>query len=482
MSGNYFYHQTTGKYGGGGGGITGSATGTITTTYTWIPSSGLTVQQDPPPATVIVKEWCRAYASTTGPVMPSNPQANNGITSPPSPTLQITYNPYLTYTKKVDYSSERYTILPGNNVVVNCTPSASVNQIPGGCACEVEYYVQLMPVTVSLDGATPDSNSQLHILIGQGCTGTLSVGSPVQLSNYQWTINGSTFKNYVPSTSATHVQYLTTTDLQSTNPHWYWREETNSQSITVECTATATINGQQVGSVTGRAYIKVHAPEYFMEIKTGRVLLGQLPVQNPPLATLIFAGPPTNNSHPNGADWYARVNTPSTPVNFTTTGHGKFNFVQIVTPGRRRTYGSVIDEECLGYGSPALDSTWPYEPDTLPEGYPGWEANIATGGVLIRAGDSPGFTVNALDTNYKIAEDFDVYLMYLPPGNDSKWVSLQLISWTWQCNINRGASWPSPGPAQEVAGGYVASLFDNDSRIHPEWEGLAPAGWLPRQP
>ena len=68
-------------------------------------------------------------------------------------------------------------------------------------------------------------------------------------------------------------------------------------------------------------------------------------------------------------------------------------------------------------------------------------------------GDSPG--INLLDTynNYNLNYSFDLYVMYVPPGNNSIWVPLTKLTWTWKPNVTRPgtghwSSWPagtSPG-------------------------------------
>ena len=64
-----------------------------------------------------------------------------------------------------------------------------------------------------------------------------------------------------------------------------------------------------------------------------------------------------------------------------------------------------------------------------------------------------------------INDDFQMYMMYLPPGSDSQWVPLDRLIWHWNVNISEvGSQWIPMPP-----GTVVADLDAKKWMVHPEW-------------
>ena len=142
----------TGPYGFSGGTPgTGQASGTITTTYTWVPASGQTVVSDPPPASVIVQESCTATAGSSsgasdGSSLVPSADCDNGLNAQETKTQSV--GPGVT-TINAQCSSTRYKVVSGGSVItLSCSPSAKgVGDRSGGAY--VSYTAAVYSVTVN---------------------------------------------------------------------------------------------------------------------------------------------------------------------------------------------------------------------------------------------------------------------------------------------------------------------------------------------
>jgi hypothetical protein len=225
----YPYALTGTNYGGASGGAgPPSCTGTITSTFTWQPAAGQTIISDPPPATVIVSESCTVSATTNYPG--SMGAYNTGLGQSGSVAFTPGGN-----NNTVTVTGIRYTTTAGiPTITLQETPSATATTI--GADSSLSYTATATPVILTFYGTIKDSSGDDNILIGQGCSCTLSVGS-YGLSKFQWTIpdtvkgfeTGSTPKSYG------HVNYLTAADLSSPYPHWYWPQGVTSGISKWDC-------------------------------------------------------------------------------------------------------------------------------------------------------------------------------------------------------------------------------------------------------
>ena len=234
------YSATSSGYGANGvtgwhpGGAANDATcsGQITTKFTWTPA-----YPGEPPAFAIVTQTCTAsYNSALG---------GNGDDGLGDASSHPDAGDILSRTLYTLQSADGSGILS-----VTCSPSASVSgptNLAGSATgyASVYYSVSVTPVLLTLSGTTKDASGKDNILIGQGCSGSLSAG-PATLSNFQWTVPGDTFASFeVASTASSHygrVHPVDASEYQKPNPHWFWKKGGDFGSPqTVSCTAHASI-------------------------------------------------------------------------------------------------------------------------------------------------------------------------------------------------------------------------------------------------
>ena len=63
--------------------------------------------------------------------------------------------------------------------------------------------------------------------------------------------------------------------------------------------------------------------------------------------------------------------------------------------------------------------------------------------------DGPGIaSLSNTISRYRVSDSFQTYVRYLPPGSDTQWVPVWLITWHWSADdtapiVNGQPSWPA---------------------------------------
>lgn len=358
-----------------------------------------------------------------------------------------------------DYAT-RYTFYPapasGTITLPTVTTSGSTT-LPDGEEVmnfvNLSYIVTPYPVTINLAGTTPDSNGYLNILIGQHCSASLvGIPSGCTVSNYQWSVTGTTFQTWsadtpsfpvmvggvqigiIPENPDATYEVDGPGPLTNSTAGWYWNDlangKGNNTQETVSCTATVTPpTGQGAAlTVTATTPITVWTPVWTATGNGASVVVDNT-FQAPDF--WLHAGPgPLDFGATRGMTWYASLSPPSAPVPF---GIGSLAIVQIITgcdQGMTSNTTPPLSIPGPGNGQTGLDTSWPY----------GWEISTTiVGGMKYESGDSPGIRV----TNLRSAHDnisFEDYLMYCPPSS-VQYVPLAKYIWS----ANMGASLPATG-------------------------------------
>lgn len=89
------------------------------------------------------------------------------------------------------------------------------------------------------------------------------------------------------------------------------------------------------------------------------------------------------------------------------------------------------------------------------------------------ATDSPYIPLATWAMAKSNAESFKMYIMFLPPGNNSRWVPLQYAPWTWSgtATLNMGV-WGLAGAGQTNPGVV-------NTTTHPQWtQNYANVAWV----
>lgn len=454
----------------GGGNGTGTIGGTLSTTFTWIrdkDSSGNDLPGDNPPTSVLVTESCSVFTDAKAYPYPSSPlaKADNGLDTRFCTTTKTPYTinqsiPVPPYGYPIgsgcsaSSTGTAYRIVSGGNTVtVTCSPTGTCSTSSGPFSFTFSYSASISPIEVFVQGSIGDTSGYNSILIGQHAKGYL-VGS-CSFSNWQWSCAGSKFKSWdvSPSQAKAEVINVPASEWSKEHPEWYWLSDQNG--LSVSCTADASVNNISIGSVSVSENVNVWPPYYYFanESSTSSSMSGSTLTS----ADLYLLKP--------GQYFAGKVGTPAL---FSAQGTGNWEFVQIASPSRTHTLqsGSVLHDWPLGLTG--LDNVCPY-PAPPGEPAPAWSAEIATSTSLATlhwTQDSPDTNIAATEVSYSVGDQFEMHLIYCPPGGDSQWVPIHKLDWAWICSDSRATPsipWTTPPP------GSVYGISSVRNTSHPTW-------------
>ncbi len=431
--------------------VTLAATGKLTAKFTWHPA----YPGEPAPASVIIYQDCRA-SLTNNRYAPADTSCicTDGLGgSAPLPS-----DAGQTATESYNYSAG--TVASDGTVSVSCTPSSVYNIKCGpgvgyyaAGAANAAYKATAYPITISLTGPIPDSSGNQNILVGQGCTASVS-GIPADLLNntahppvYNWSVSGNTFQSWSPTTPSNPNATPPTPanpnassyvpgsgPLTNATAHWYWNDPAN-KSETVKCTVTLTPPAGQGAafSVTVTKNVSVQVPAWTASEIGGYV---QVNSHCPNYTGNAFYAGPTATERASGQvggmNWSANV------MSSALFASGTLTLVQLVTPQLSYVTNTGVSVPGVTHNDPenglyGLDTRYPYTWETQGSYQPPYTP------VPYTTSDSPFIgTLNSI-TSTGMTHLFVDYLLFLPPGSDSKLVPLATNSWS----TNGNATIPS---------------------------------------
>ncbi len=395
-------------------------------------------------------------------------------------------DPVVNYQNKNQFytcAGTHISVLPpdaSGNITLSCTPTASCSI---GDYCHVKYRAFASVVTLNLTGPLTDGNGKQildssgnpQIMVGQGCTASLSGGIPSGCTvSYQWSVSGNTLQSWTVSndqTSATLVSGFG----PATNPtaHWFWSDVPGPQTVTCKATITPLAGQGAPFSVTASQTVTVARPQSTLNTLVGRVQINNLNQSLYGAGYALYVG--GVGSFANGITYKTTVTTPA-PFNVYNSG-GLWNLVQIVTPNSWHTPLGSSEQADPNNGRSGLDTYYPLYPGphsaTNPGGVPANGYQVATDPF-----DGPGFggltSANPININYRVSEIFQTHLMYLPPtsNGDVCWVPLETISWYWSANdtiplSHRPLTWANWN--NSVDAGIIRVTGINDQITNPTW-------------
>lgn len=455
--------------------VTLTAAGQLTAKFTWQPA----YPGEPAPTSVIVYQDCQAVLTNN-----RNATADTSCVCTDGLGGNAPLPSNGAQTESYKYSAG--TVASDGTVSVSCTPNAVYNiKCPAGVGnyaageAFAAYKATAYPITINFTGTTPDSSGGENILVGQGCTASVS-GIPADLMNntshppvYNWSVGGNTFQDwavtYVAGSSST--AHLTPGPGPTTNPtaHWYWSDTTGQKTVSCAVTITPPDGQGPSFTVTVTKAVSLQVPINSLVPSTGRVQTNNLDPTDYGTGYTLYAG--AGNGNPHGITCTALIQTPAL---FATSTTGIWNYVQLVTPNTKATHSGQAEQPypappAINYnGYRGLDTTYPLTPGPYSGSYPGgWSANNVTHVSF----DGPAANLRDTFINYNITETFITYVMYSPPGNDTRWVPISYVSWYWTANdsIPDGgwANWDNT-----VDAGIVRVTVLQNTATHPEWSIL----------
>ena len=178
----------------------------------------------------------------------------------------------------------------------------------GGYGLSYSVAVTTINLTITLAGTTPDSSGAANILVGQGCTAGLSATGCTVSDPYQWSVSGTTFQDWEPTTQANpkatppmQANPNASYELDGTGPltnstaHWFWND-LKQMPETVKCTANVTPTGQNPMQVTVSKQVIVQVPT-FKAFAFGGYMQVNMANPNDTTHNNLWAGPTTHEKN-----------------------------------------------------------------------------------------------------------------------------------------------------------------------------------------
>jgi hypothetical protein len=308
----------------------------------------------------------------------------------------------------------------GKTVVTQAAPQVTILIKPDGTA----KYMAI----------TKDNN---NLLPGQKVDLQANVVPAPNQATYKWKLPGTVFKDYNAGPGTTTPDggagILTKIDPDLKNPtdtvsqtvQFYWADTGNGRDVT----CTVTIGGKDC-PVKGT--LNVIKPKASLTPYQGTTSVSKDGKE----IGLYPVGDLTN-----GMEFIGMVDTPQGFAN------GKWNWVQLVKFDIQKTIRPVQKElqvQSKNFGKWVLDTTYPYKPrPDIPKGGKGVPGSYASDGGYHMNGDTPGVPLRWPTDDLSINSVFTgkTYLMFLPPGPNSRYVPLIFIdSWSWKFQVSKGAN------------------------------------------
>ncbi len=476
------YSQAWGSASSGGGYGTwaaGNSSGDVTPILTWTLDSGETVLPPAPDsATAVVNVYITANMDGTqqggrGGVSACTTSATDGAYGDTFPqttsgNIQTTGGNFSHLEQKSGGGTQV------SLTTIHCTAACSSNGPNSGGFTSV--IVTTTPLNLALAGTTPDGSGNLDILVGQYCSASWVIGQTggriyVTLSNYQWSVSGTTFQTWQSQTPAVNgapanldASYYVDGPGPLTNPTagWYWNDLQAPTVETVSCTATVTPPPGYGAPfpVTVTQKVTVMRPQWTATGTGGNMQVNTANPAGNGTDYYLYAGPTPGSGGGGGMDWHATVSPPPG----TAFGAGSLMLVQLIIP----------DLSYTAYTIKPFTSTHTYSLngqevlDLYP--YP-W----ITGAPNYYSNDNPGLDLTYFSVvSATVGDQFEDYLMYFAPGSN-QCVPLAYFVWSTSgsATIPATNNWANygAGSAGRVTPSGTATNF-GQSNSFPMWTEL----------
>ena len=190
------------------------------------------------------------------------------------------------------------------------------------------------------------------------------------------------------------------------------------------------------------------------------------PVNSSPHA--LSLRPPGNQPVGDGIQWSASVTEP------TGFAEGQWNMVQLSTLNVEQSYSDQSPDDVSDYyGEEVLDTAVPYpgylvgtppntNDSTAPTSWP-------TGNGIIRSYDNPVWVLIPAVSKSALSWSYRTFLMFLPPGPNSRYVPLRFFSWSFTATVassDNQQTWSRSNFSPIADAGNLAS---SEIAGHPTW-------------
>jgi hypothetical protein len=267
-----------------------------------------------------------------------------------------------------------------------------------------------------------------------------------QATNYSWTIPAKAIKQYTASPSSYQtgaVQNLQANDLNQTTVAFYWLDGAFSGGQSKKVTFSCKVNNK---TYSAEANFTVFRPKSDIttvvnpdNVPAGTELIN-IYTPGP-----IFGFGKGNLAPPRGIE-FTSANF-EMPAGFTGLSHNLSWLQKISGTTINRQANDGKWKDCTGNG---LDSEFTYQ-----------NANAKT----TPADDAPAVELFSSEKRVIVSDNFEMYLMFKPDGQDSIYVPLRRVLWQWGGSANRDTT----TDAWSVSTRNYPSISNQEVSDEPVW-------------
>ncbi|MCF7676438.1 MAG: Ig-like domain-containing protein, partial [Akkermansiaceae bacterium] len=481
--------------------------------YTWatllgvIPNYGAYLVTPSPPGCSVTVTLIDRNGGTKVETLPANSEANQVRESGPiAPATTVVITPHLVpgSHQQPDLTNSGGFILPSDGtpppgmtyLVLRTTPPVggsgadtveclghfggaspiTAGWVQDGAAVRGPQSIYLVPVPVerSIPGSgvwTLIEGQAAKALPGQKMLLRLqdlllsSYGPPgVTLNGFQWTIPDKSFKDYVCTytaeadpTSGT-ITELPAGDALAQDIGFYWAD---SGVKSLQVSYNLNLDGSVAGQDSSGASLHLEKITSTLVAKTGVDKVGLLPLPYPPVQSFGYF--PTV-----AADLYGMIftGTVTTPPEWPA---GCWNSVQLIKSKRLFTSAATGAHTYMGDGVTFnLDTQYAYAPAPF-SGNPVVAGSYPADGSIHFDKDLPSEPIVG-GASISCDESFETYLMFKPPGSDSRYVPLRKLEWQWGGSVSAADGWTT---VTSPKGGVAPTVTECSD--HPQWSANSKA-------
>jgi autotransporter-associated beta strand protein len=367
---------------------------------------------------------------------------------------------------------------------------------PSNAATAVKVSIDLLSNPNGADGDITGWDPEW--LVGQMVDLEADIQAPPgwaipNLEDFQWTVPGNVARAYEISTDGAKIEPLLQD--QGTAEDEYTGTGTQKQEIKFFWESISSVGGgpdsdpvSLTANVDGNSFAaSTDFQVYSATFDNPRVSVGspQLINQSGPDITLAMNSAPSSLSYGYGMYIQGSVTLPDA---FTTGGFssGSWEYVQTVSEQEWWSDGPGLPSPHFATGGFVLDTYYPEGGFIFPDLTTTDVQTAAVGGsppVVMDTHDEPSNNVHGEDQSPLYRNDaFMTYVMFLPPGVDSQWVPLRVLSWGFHATVTAVVTGPQQYKFTLVnPGSYGGPATLTRPTAPPTWTGNVKDPEVPTQ-
>ncbi|MEZ0296707.1 MAG: hypothetical protein ACAI35_09675 [Candidatus Methylacidiphilales bacterium] len=350
-------------------------------------------------------------------------------------------------------------------LVADADNGASVKKSDGTASGSKKFKIKGPRITRDVAGGSVKweklEGDLREVLPGQKMTLKCETPSSMSVTKRTWEVAGKIFKDYVATKDSSELTNMSTGDKSGETITFYWADTGTARKV--KCTLEVSGVTEPIVVETDLDVIKPGCTLTFVQGEAAVIQYTELD---------------------NGFHWYAGLfrtagaTGPNAGIAFTGKvtldskfGVGQWQWVQLVTMARMIKLFDDTWIRSKQYGTEVLDTQYPYNgPHSTDDPFPAYDTPRHP------LPDSGAYKYLEVDN-----ESFSMYLLFKPPGVDSRFVPLKVVHWFWSISAQYvpPAVAGDPGTWDELDFNQGSSTSAVETSDHPMWDEVVTKDMVP---